>query len=143
MSTVKNKMPISSILSLLNKKGVPILNTLDKIIVLLKEQGKKQIELCEYIGVKKNAFTSWKRGANSSYKKHIDKIAEFLGVSTDYLLGIKKENSPSSEENGLSDSQKEIIALFDSAPPELQAAALAVLKSAEARLQVPDDNRVN
>lgn len=65
------------------------MNTLDKIILLLKEHGKKQIELCEYIGVKKNAFTSWKNGANTSYLKHIGKIAEFFGVSTDYLLGIE------------------------------------------------------
>ena len=65
------------------------MNTLDKIIHLLKEQNKKQIDLCEHIGVKKNAFTSWKAGVNHSYKKHIDKIAEFLGVSTDYLLGVE------------------------------------------------------
>ena len=94
MSTVNNKIPILSILYLLHKNGVLILNTLDKILFLLKKQGKKQIELCEFIGVKKNAFTSWKAGVNHSYKKHIDKIAEFLGVSTDYLLGIENKNNP-------------------------------------------------
>ncbi len=62
------------------------MGTLDKIIYLLDAQQKKQVDLCNYIGVKKNAFTNWKAGANHSYKKHIDKIAEFFGVSTDYLL---------------------------------------------------------
>lgn len=99
MSTVKIKIPILSIFVFLHKKGVPVLSTLDKIILLLKEQGKKQIELCEYIGVKKNAFTSWKAGVNHSYKKHIDKIAEFLGVSTDYLLGTQKQESPAADSN--------------------------------------------
>lgn len=70
------------------------MSTLDKIIFLLKEQGKKQIELCEYVGIKKNAFTSWKAGVNHSYKKHIDKIAEFLNVSVDYLLGVGNKNDP-------------------------------------------------
>ena len=77
------------------------MNTLDKIIQLLKEQNKKQIDLCEHIGVKKNAFTSWKAGANHSYKKHIDKIAEFLGVSTDYLLGTQKENPAANSDEAL------------------------------------------
>lgn len=63
------------------------MDTLNKIRTLLKEQNKKQIDLCNYIGVKKNTFTSWNSGLNTSYKKHIDKIAEFLNVSTDYLLG--------------------------------------------------------
>lgn len=60
--------------------------TLDKIIKLLDEQGKTQKDLTDYIGVTKNTFTNWKNGNNSSYKKHISKIAEFLNVSTDYLL---------------------------------------------------------
>ena len=77
------------------------MNTLDKIIQLLKEQNKKQIDLCEHIGVKKNAFTSWKAGVNHSYKKHIDKIAEFLGVSTDYLLGTQKETPAADSDEAL------------------------------------------
>ena len=45
----------------------------------------------DYLGLGKTAFTGWKNGANMSYRKHIDKIAEFLGVSTDYLLGVETE----------------------------------------------------
>lgn len=103
--------------------------TLNKIQELLKAQGKKQKDLTDYLGLQKNAFSNWKHGNNTSYLKHLPQIAEFLNVSIDFLLG--KENSPLSNENGLSESQREIIALFDSAPPELQAAALAVLRSAE------------
>ncbi len=53
--------------------------------------------------------------------------------SSNYLRGKTniKENSPLSKDSALSKSQKELIELFDSAPPELQAAALAVLKSAD------------
>lgn len=71
------------------------METLNKIMTLLKEQNKKQIELTDYLGISKNVFTSWKSGKNTSYNKHIGKIAEFLGVSTDYLLGYTdNKNKP-------------------------------------------------
>lgn len=113
-----------------------VLCTLEKIIEILKAQGKKQKDLTDYLGLTKNTFTNWKAGHSESYKKLLPQIADFLNVSVDFLLG--KENSPLSNENGLSESQREIIALFDSAPPELQAAALAVLRSAEQRSHTQD-----
>lgn len=61
--------------------------TLNRIKQLLKEQNKKQKDLTDYLGLSKNTFTNWNLGLSSSYKQRIDKIAEFLGVSTDYLLG--------------------------------------------------------
>jgi len=74
------------------------LATLEKIQMLLREQKKTQKELMDYLGLGKTAFTGWKNGSNTSYKKHIDKIAEFFGVSTDYLLGRtnvwEEENEP-------------------------------------------------
>ena len=48
----------------------------------------------EYLGLGKTAFTGWKSGKNTSYNKHIGKIAEFFGVSTDYLLGRTDEPKP-------------------------------------------------
>ena len=64
------------------------MNTLEKIIKLLDEQGKTQKDITDHLGLKKSAFTKWKSGRNTSYIKHIGKIAAFLGTSADYLLGI-------------------------------------------------------
>lgn len=114
--------------------------TLDRVIHLLKQQGKKQKDLTDFLGLTKNTFTNWKGGHSESYRKFLPQIAEFLNVSVDWLVG--KENSPLSKESGLSAEQREIINLFDSAPPELQAAALAVLKSAEAVRKLQDDAEV-
>lgn len=114
--------------------------TLDRISSLLSSQSKKQKDLTDFLGLTKNTYSNWKSGNNTSYMKYLPQIAEFLSVSIDYLLG--KENSPLSKESGLSAEQREIINLFDSAPPELQAAALAVLKSAEASRKLPDDAEV-
>ena len=67
--------------------------TLDKIKQLLKEQGKSQKDLTDYLGLGKQTFTNWNAGAKS-YGKYIDKIAEFLDVTTDYLLGQSDERKP-------------------------------------------------
>ena len=72
------------------------MEVLNKIIQLLKENKKKQVELTDYLGISKNAFTNWKIGDNTSYMKHLPKIAEFFGVSVDYLLGKK---TPASKNN--------------------------------------------
>ncbi len=117
------------------------MRVLNKIQEELNKQGKKQKDLTDFLNISKNVFTDWKSGKCKSYEKHIGRIADFLGVSTDYLLG--KEKSPLSKDNGLSESQLELIGLFDSAPPELQAAALAVLKSAEVRPQAQDADKAN
>lgn len=115
------------------------MSTLDKILRLLKEQNKKQIELTNYLGISKNVFTSWKSGKNTSYTKHIGKVAEFFDVSADYLLGKTdtrkslsdsgevKENiniikivgrDGSYEERALTDDQLELFKKMIDALPE-------------------------
>lgn len=76
-------------------------HTLEKILTLLRIQKKKQKDLTDFLGISKNSFTSWKSGANTSYLKYISKIAEFLGVSTDYLLGTQKENPAANSDEAL------------------------------------------
>lgn len=63
------------------------MQTLEMISLLLSQQNKKQKDLCAYLGISKNVFTDWKSGRNKSYMRHLPKIADFFGVSVDYLLG--------------------------------------------------------
>lgn len=89
------------------------MDTLDKISNLLKEQKKTQKELCDYLGIKNNAFTGWKSGHTTSYRKYLPQIADFLGVSVDYLLGkteIRKRTALS--EQPLSPNMEECINLL-------------------------------
>ena len=60
---------------------------LNKILSLLDEKRIQQKELSDYLGLSKNTITGWKGGNNTSYMKHLPKIAEFFNVSVDYLLG--------------------------------------------------------
>ena len=71
------------------------MSIIDKISYLLKENNCNQSDLLDYIGVKRRAtFTEWKNGTSASYKKYINKIAEFFNVSTDYLLNEKDSTIP-------------------------------------------------
>lgn len=95
--------------------------TLVRIIDELKAQGKRQSDLTEYLGVSDSCFGNWKKGLNQSYLKYLHAIADFLGVSVEYLRGEteQKEKPPIVENerlkelyeltSGLSDT--DIIAL--------------------------------
>ena len=63
------------------------MDVLTKILMLLDEKHMQQKELSDYLGLSKNTMTGWKNGNNNSYMKYLPKIAEFFGVSVDYLLG--------------------------------------------------------
>ena len=99
------------------------MNTLEKISQLLHQQNKKQKDLTDFLGLTKNTFTNWKLGTSESYKKYIDKIAEFFGVSTDYLLGVEEiKNTP--DELQLTEGEKMLLSLFRQIPEERQQAFL-------------------
>lgn len=78
--------------------------TLDIIKALLKSERKTQQELCQYLGVSKQAFTEWNGGRNTSYKKYLPQIAEFFGVSVDYLLGKTDQKEKPAEDGGLGEN---------------------------------------
>ena len=94
LATVNTKVHFLATFVRITKKEVHDLDTLNKIKALLREQGKTQKQLMDYLGLGKTAFTGWNSGANTSYNKHIGKIAEFFNVSTDYLLGVENKNNP-------------------------------------------------
>lgn len=62
-------------------------DTVKKILSCMKMRNITDKQLTKDIGINKSAVTDWKTGKTKSYKKYIDKIAEYLGVSVDYLLG--------------------------------------------------------
>jgi transcriptional regulator with XRE-family HTH domain len=62
----------------------------ERITEMLIRTGKSQKELTDYLGVDKATYSDWKNGKTSSYKRYIDKIAEFLDSSYDYILDGKE-----------------------------------------------------
>ena len=73
------------------------MDILNNICELLKEKNKKQKDLTDALGLTKNSFTGWKSGKSTSYMKYLPQIAEFLGVSVDFLCGKSEKETKSSK----------------------------------------------
>lgn len=59
----------------------------DRLIKLRKELNLTQEELAQKIGYTRTAISAWEIGRNEPSNADIIKLAEYFGVSTDYLLG--------------------------------------------------------
>ena len=62
------------------------MTTVEKIINLLNENNIEQQKFASDIGVTKQSISEWKSGKTKSYMKCIDRIADYFGVTIDYLL---------------------------------------------------------
>lgn len=81
---------------------------LNKITELLQTSGRQQKDLCEYLGVSAKVYSQWKSGQTTSYKKYLPQIADYLGVTVDYLTG--KSSIP----NAIEASNIYMIPVFES-----------------------------
>lgn len=102
--------------------------TIQRILDELHSQDKKKIDLTNYLGLVSSAFGNWQSGRNQSYKKYLHAIADFLGVSVEYLRGEtdqKKKPSANNDEGqqnsfvrSLSQHEQLVILAYRIAKPE-------------------------
>lgn len=59
----------------------------ESIKELRLERGLSQAALAKSIGVSQKAIDYWERGVNEPKATYIVLLADFFGVTTDYLLG--------------------------------------------------------
>ena len=59
-----------------------------RIKELRKEEGLTQTELAKATGLSQSAITAWEVGTNAPTAMAIVILAEYFGVTTDYLLGV-------------------------------------------------------
>lgn len=58
----------------------------ERIFYLLEKQNKKQADLVRVLDVRPNTVSDWKAKRRNPDVVHLEKIAEFFGVSVDYLV---------------------------------------------------------
>lgn len=88
----------------------------ERIIEAISSLGIDQKSFAQVIGVRPQTITDWKNGKTVSYKRHIEKIAEALGTTTEYLLtgnGPKKRGTVSDSDTISEDDIK--AAFFEGA----------------------------
>lgn len=79
----------------------------DRLKTLADEKSKSFNQIEKELNYPRNALNDYKKGKNPSAKRTAE-IAEYFGVSTDYLLG-REENKV---ENDLTEEENEVIAAF-------------------------------
>ena len=81
--------------------------TLERILELMKEKRVSAVEMEDLLKVSRGSFSNWKRGKGKSFYEHIDRIADRLGVSIDYLVrGIEIKS------DSLSSCEKELVECY-------------------------------
>ena len=115
-------------------------NLYERIDELCKSEGINMTEMCRRTGVPRGNLTDLCKGRQKSLAtKNMIKIASYFNVSVEYLETGEKEKAPSISAEGLTDEQIELVRLFRGAGSAYQAAALALLREAEAAHKVQDD----
>lgn len=72
---------------------------------LRKSKGLTQTEVAQFIGITQNSYSYWENDKVKIDNASILKLADFFGVSVDYLLG-REDFSPEERAAGLSETRK-------------------------------------
>lgn len=105
----------------------------EKLVSICAERGTNPTALCDALGLAQSAATRWKQGSVPR-DTTLRKIADYFGVSTDYLLGkeqdflqsFAKEKDPPK----ISESEEQLLALFREVPEADQEMVLMMIQSA-------------
>lgn len=54
---------------------------------LREDNDKTQQDIAAYLGISQTMYARYERGANELPVRHLIKLADYYGVSTDYILG--------------------------------------------------------
>lgn len=106
---------------------------------LCKRDNISPTEAARRAGISSGAPTAWKKDGSIPRPGQQKKLCALFNVSENELLGYSgQKKAPPAPGGELGEEVKEFIELYDRASPELRAAALAVLKSAESHQTAPD-----
>lgn len=98
---------------------------------LRAEKKCTQKELADYLGYSKNIICEWENRRSEPRLEALSKLADFFGVSTDYLLGRSDELgfvTVQSVAPSLSENEEMLLRYFRALTPELQGAALETVR---------------
>lgn len=87
---------------------------LERIAALISSRGITRNKLLHDLGLDKSSFSNWEKRGTIPSGDVVAKIADYFGVTTDYLLGRtdQKETPTSGDGDGLNDMERELITLY-------------------------------
>lgn len=75
---------------------------------LLSQRGLKAADVANATGIGRSTFSDWKSGRSRPKSDKMNKIAEFLGTTADYLSGTDSDSSRQGVIIGFGEEQKPI-----------------------------------
>lgn len=100
---------------------------------LLAEKGLMTVDVCKATGISQSTISNWKKRKNTLSPALLQKIANYFGVSLDYMMG-KETNElfvdiPTKKESpALTAEEKEFLNLFETASQEAREFVISTLK---------------
>lgn len=103
---------------------------LQRILELIGEKHGAGQELVRALGLSKNTVTEWKSGRAKSYSKYAPQIADYFGVSLDWLSGLTDERTKKtpSEDGAANTERAKAHAMLDSLSEESVAKVIAMIE---------------
>lgn len=105
-----------------------MLTMYERIDCLCKERGTNVTAMCKELGIARSSLSELNSGRSKTLSaEKTAKIATFLGVTVDYLLGREtdvKEKTAGTSADGLNDYDARILSWFHSLPQEKREAIL-------------------
>jgi len=99
----------------------------ETIKTLCEKKGVTPSRMCIDCGMQPSIAGDLKSGRKKGLSaKSADKLAKYFNVSVSYLLGTEEHETPTIV---LSESEQELLSLFNSASPTLRQLVLSALKS--------------
>ena len=109
-----------------------------RINTLLAQKGIQKKDFFSACGITSATFSQWNTGEiKSPRKKSLKRVADFLGVSVEYLLygdGAEKESAPDPKTEGVDDK---IVQFFRSASAEELTEILRYIDFLESKRKKP------
>ena len=108
------------------------MDIIDRIFELVDKQFKEQKDFAAAVGVSDDTVSDWRRrkSASCTKSKHLTRIAEVLGTTTEYLLtgnGPKYKTAPAGVSNSDTQSEGQLMAAFFEGGNDLSEEEMAVL----------------
>lgn len=122
--------------NLLDCSQEEILLLLSRIDYQLSSKGISYADFYSAVGVSASAVSKWRKGATRPRKTVIENIAQYLGVSVDYLMGLDSGKAATPEGSGLDEDTLKLARRYQSMNAEGRKAMRALAKV----LAQDDDN---
>ena len=101
--------------NLLDCSQEEILLLLSRIDYQLSSKGISYADFYSAVGVSASAVSKWRKGATRPRKTVIENIAQYLGVSVDYLMGLDNEKTATPEGDGLDEGARYLLQRYKDA----------------------------